>query len=135
MNCWRWVSEGRLTSVWNEGQLTQHLYVKQAETGFIFLCSFFHLSTRDHPHVLLLSIYCYAVASVVPRVEALLLLCYPSLVFMFRVPPNRDIPMPLVSSGVEHGNLRELALARMKDMGTEVRPEPLSQHRPSKLAP
>lgn len=28
--------------------------------------------------------------------------------------------MPLVSSGVEHGNLRELALARMKDMGTEV---------------
>lgn len=36
-------------------------------------------------------------------------------------PPIRDIPMPLVSSGVEHGNLRELALARMKDMGTEVR--------------
>lgn len=28
--------------------------------------------------------------------------------------------MPLVTSGVEHGNLRELALARMKDMGTEV---------------
>lgn len=33
----------------------------------------------------------------------------------------RDIPMPLVSSGVEYGNLRELALARMKDMGTQVR--------------
>ena len=33
----------------------------------------------------------------------------------------RDIPMPLVSSGVEHGNLRELALARMKDLGTKVR--------------
>lgn len=29
--------------------------------------------------------------------------------------------MPLVSSGVEYGNLRELALARMKDMGTEVK--------------
>jgi len=29
---------------------------------------------------------------------------------------QRDIPMPLVSSGVEHGNLRELALARMKDL-------------------
>ena len=28
--------------------------------------------------------------------------------------------MPLVSSGVEHGNLRELALARMKDLGTKV---------------
>ena len=29
--------------------------------------------------------------------------------------------MPLVTSGVEHGNLRELALARMKDLGTECR--------------
>ncbi len=26
--------------------------------------------------------------------------------------------MPLVKSGVEHGNLRELALARMNDPGT-----------------
>ena len=34
---------------------------------------------------------------------------------------DRDIPMPLVSSGVEHGNLRELALARMKDLGTQCR--------------
>jgi elongator complex protein 3 len=29
---------------------------------------------------------------------------------------QRDIPMPLVSSGVEHGNLRELALARMREL-------------------
>jgi len=42
---------------------------------------------------------------------------------MSMVPPwtrvyriQRDIPMPLVSSGVEHGNLRELALARMRDL-------------------
>nr|CAG4644620.1 EOG090X02DF [Leptodora kindtii] len=34
---------------------------------------------------------------------------------------QRDIPMPLVSSGVEHGNLRELALERMKEFGTECR--------------
>lgn len=34
---------------------------------------------------------------------------------------QRDIPMPLVTSGVEHGNLRELALARMRDLGTECR--------------
>ncbi|XP_071448961.1 elongator complex protein 3 [Hetaerina americana] len=34
---------------------------------------------------------------------------------------QRDIPMPLVSSGVEHGNLRELALARMKELGVECR--------------
>ena len=40
---------------------------------------------------------------------------------MVTVCPNRDIPMPLVSSGVEHGNLRELALARMKDLGTQCR--------------
>ena len=30
---------------------------------------------------------------------------------------QRDIPMPLVTSGVEHGNLRELAHARMKELG------------------
>ena len=29
--------------------------------------------------------------------------------------------MPLVTSGVEHGNLRELAMARMKDWGTSCR--------------
>ncbi|KAI8115770.1 putative elongator complex protein 3 [Lucilia cuprina] len=34
---------------------------------------------------------------------------------------QRDIPMPLVSSGVENGNLRELALARMRDFGTKCR--------------
>jgi histone acetyltransferase (RNA polymerase elongator complex component) len=34
---------------------------------------------------------------------------------------SSDIPMPLVSSGVENGNLRELALARMKDFGAECR--------------
>ncbi|KJE95219.1 elongator complex protein 3 [Capsaspora owczarzaki ATCC 30864] len=34
---------------------------------------------------------------------------------------QRDIPMPLVSSGVEHGNLRELALERMRDLGSECR--------------
>uniref|UniRef100_A0A8C7ARF2 Elongator complex protein 3 n=1 Tax=Neovison vison TaxID=452646 RepID=A0A8C7ARF2_NEOVI len=34
---------------------------------------------------------------------------------------QRDIPMPLVISGVEHGNLRELAFARMKDLGIQCR--------------
>ena len=34
---------------------------------------------------------------------------------LYRV--QRDIPMPLVSSGVEHGNLRELALQKMRDLG------------------
>eukprot|EP00127_Corallochytrium_limacisporum_P004749 Clim_evm103s172 gene=Clim_evmTU103s172 len=34
---------------------------------------------------------------------------------------QRDIPMPLVTSGVEYGNLRELALARVKDFGMQCR--------------
>ncbi|GAQ90426.1 Elongator complex protein 3 [Klebsormidium nitens] len=34
---------------------------------------------------------------------------------------QRDIPMPLVTSGVEKGNLRELALQRMADLGTRCR--------------
>ena len=34
---------------------------------------------------------------------------------------QRDIPMPLVTSGVEHGNLREHVLARMRDFGTVCR--------------
>ncbi|KAL0485002.1 elongator complex protein ELP3 [Acrasis kona] len=34
---------------------------------------------------------------------------------------QRDIPMPLVSAGVENGNLRELALGRMKDLGLKCR--------------
>lgn len=37
-------------------------------------------------------------------------------------PVFRDIPLPLVSSGCENsGNLRELALNRMKDFGAECR--------------
>lgn len=34
---------------------------------------------------------------------------------------QRDIPMPLVTSGVKHGNLREHVLARMEAYGTECR--------------
>lgn len=34
---------------------------------------------------------------------------------------QRDIPMPLVTSGVEKGNLRELALARMGDLRLKCR--------------
>ncbi|TPP64478.1 Elongator complex protein 3 [Fasciola gigantica] len=34
---------------------------------------------------------------------------------------QRDIPMPLVTSGVEHGNLRELVLARMSELGAQCR--------------
>ncbi|XP_071532906.1 elongator complex protein 3 isoform X2 [Panulirus ornatus] len=50
---------------------------------------------------------------------ATILSLVPPWVRVYRV--QRDIPMPLVSSGVEHGNLRELALSRMKDFGTECR--------------
>ncbi|XP_037749757.1 elongator complex protein 3 isoform X1 [Chelonia mydas] len=56
-----------------------------------------------------------ALVDLVARILALV----PPWTRVYRV--QRDIPMPLVSSGVEHGNLRELALARMKDLGTQCR--------------
>lgn len=34
---------------------------------------------------------------------------------------QRDIPMPLVTSGVDHGNLRELAIARMEELDLQCR--------------
>ena len=43
----------------------------------------------------------------------------PPWVRIYRI--QRDIPMPLVSSGVEKGNLRELALARMGQLGLACR--------------
>ena len=43
----------------------------------------------------------------------------PPWVRIYRI--QRDIPMPLVTSGVEHGNLRDLALKRMKDLNLVCR--------------
>lgn len=51
----------------------------------------------------------------VARILALL----PPWVRVYRI--QRDIPMPLVTSGVEKGNLRELALARMAHLGLRCR--------------
>jgi elongator complex protein 3 len=56
-----------------------------------------------------------ALIDLVARILALI----PPWTRIYRV--QRDIPMPLVTSGVENGNLRELALARMKDFGTVCR--------------
>jgi hypothetical protein len=50
---------------------------------------------------------------------ARLLALVPPWTRVYRI--QRDIPMPLVTSGVEKGNLRELALARMADLGTRCR--------------
>lgn len=57
--------------------------------------------------------------SVLIDLIARILALVPPWTRVYRV--QRDIPMPLVSSGVEHGNLRELALARMADLGTTCR--------------
>ncbi|KAL3869670.1 hypothetical protein ACJMK2_042332 [Sinanodonta woodiana] len=57
--------------------------------------------------------------SVLVDLIAKVLALVPPWTRVYRV--QRDIPMPLVTSGVEHGNLRELALARMKDLGTQCR--------------
>jgi len=56
-----------------------------------------------------------ALVDLVARILALI----PPWTRIYRV--QRDIPMPLVTAGVENGNLRELALARMKDFGTTCR--------------
>lgn len=56
-----------------------------------------------------------ALVDLVARIMALV----PPWTRIYRV--QRDIPMPLVSAGVENGNLRELALARMRDFGTTCR--------------
>ena len=56
-----------------------------------------------------------ALIDLVARILALV----PPWTRIYRV--QRDIPMPLVTSGVENGNLRELALSRMKDFGTACR--------------
>ncbi|OXU25820.1 elongator complex protein 3 isoform X1 [Nasonia vitripennis] len=57
--------------------------------------------------------------SVLVDLIARVLALIPPWTRVYRV--QRDIPMPLVSSGVEHGNLRELALERMKDLGVTCR--------------
>lgn len=56
-----------------------------------------------------------ALIDLVARILALV----PPWTRIYRV--QRDIPMPLVSSGVDNGNLRELALTRMKDFGATCR--------------
>ena len=50
---------------------------------------------------------------------AKLLALVPPWTRVYRI--QRDIPMPLVSSGVEHGNLRELAMARLRELGLRCR--------------
>ncbi|XP_028350022.1 elongator complex protein 3 [Physeter macrocephalus] len=60
----------------------------------------------------------YSASDLIELVARILALV-PPWTRVYRV--QRDIPMPLVSSGVEHGNLRELAFARMKDLGIQCR--------------
>lgn len=57
----------------------------------------------------------HLLVDLVARVLALV----PPWVRIYRI--QRDIPMPLVSSGVEKGNLRQLALARMEELGLKCR--------------
>lgn len=52
-------------------------------------------------------------------VVAQMLALVPPWTRVYRI--QRDIPMPLVTSGVEHGNLRELALVRMSELGLSCR--------------
>lgn len=56
-----------------------------------------------------------ALVDLIARVLALT----PPWLRIYRI--QRDIPMPLVTSGVEHGNLRELSLSRMKELNLSCR--------------
>ena len=56
-----------------------------------------------------------ALVEIVAKILALV----PPWVRVYRI--QRDIPMPLVTSGVDNGNLRELALNKMKDMNIPCR--------------
>lgn len=67
----------------------------------------FHFRYRNYPPELLVDIVARILSMVPPWTR------------VYRV--QRDIPMPLVTSGVEKGNLRELALARMEDLGLKCR--------------
>lgn len=53
------------------------------------------------------------------EIVAKILALVPPWTRIYRI--QRDIPMPLVTSGVEYGNMRELALAKMKDMNLPCR--------------
>lgn len=57
--------------------------------------------------------------SLLVDLAAKILALVPPWTRVYRV--QRDIPMPLVTSGVEHGNLRELALKRMQELGLQCR--------------
>lgn len=57
--------------------------------------------------------------AVLVDVLARILALVPPWTRVYRI--QRDIPMPLVTSGVEHGNIRELVLARMKELGLPCR--------------
>jgi len=56
-----------------------------------------------------------ALVEIIAKILALV----PPWVRVYRI--QRDIPMPLVSSGVDNGNLRELALQKMRDMNLPCR--------------
>lgn len=53
------------------------------------------------------------------EIVAKMLALVPPWVRVYRI--QRDIPMPIVTSGVDNGNLRQLVLAKMKDMNVPCR--------------
>jgi elongator complex protein 3 len=60
----------------------------------------------------------YSPNELIDLLAKILALC-PPWTRIYRI--QRDIPMPLVTSGVEHGNIRQLVLARMKELGIPCR--------------
>lgn len=79
-------------------------FIRKCSLYFTQMCIFRY---RNYPPEQLVDIVARILAMVPPWTR------------VYRV--QRDIPMPLVTSGVEKGNLRELALARMDDLGLKCR--------------
>lgn len=77
------------------------------------------ITIADHNKCLLICRYRNYPPEQLVDIVARILAMVPPWTRVYRV--QRDIPMPLVTSGVEKGNLRELALARMDDLGLKCR--------------
>ena len=73
----------------------------------MYVCMYVYRRYRNYSPELLIDLVAHILALVPPWTR------------IYRI--QRDIPMPLVTAGVEHGNLRELALARMKELGLRCR--------------
>lgn len=106
------------------GVLLYHFQIKfsvilfQKFTDMLLLVGFVKIHTVSKVFLKLTS-RCLTFLKILVDLTARILALIPPWTRVYRV--QRDIPMPLVTSGVRYGNLREHALARMKQLGISCR--------------